>query len=246
MTGELEILYQDSDCVAINKPPGILVHRSHLNPSDSENVLTQLRDQIGQWVYAAHRLDRGTSGILVFGLDRDMARHLTREFEQRRVLKEYLAVVRGWPPESLVIDRPLTPWLDRLTRPEKRATQTPQDAVTKLMTLDRCECNWSIGPYEQSRYSLVRVTPKTGRRHQIRRHLNGAAYPVIGDTRHGDHRHNHFFRDVLGCRRMLLAAVHLEIAHPAKGSRLVLTASPGPEFIRICRHLGLRIPDRDE
>lgn len=240
MPGDLEILYRDDECVAVNKPPGVLVHRSRVDTQADENVLTMLRDQIGQWVYAAHRLDRGTSGVLLFGLSSEVARFFADEFEQRRVQKEYLAVVRGWPPDSAVIDRPLKPWFDRISDPHGGNAKPAQEAVTEYATLDRCECDWSIGPYERSRYSLVRLHPLTGRRHQIRRHLNRAAHPIIGDVRHGDHRHNHYFRDVLGIERMLLASVRLEIRHPTSGEMLKLNASPGDDFITACDRLGLR------
>ncbi|MBI1315132.1 hypothetical protein GC176_27895 [bacterium] len=238
MTAELEILYRDDDCVAVNKPPGVLVHRSRVDTQTDENVLTLLRDQIGQWVYAAHRIDRGTSGVLLFGLSPDVARFFAAEFEQRRVRKEYLAVVRGWPPDAVLIDRPLKPWSDRVLN-HLGAAKPAQDAVTEFVTLERCECDWSIGPYAKSRYSLIRLHPLTGRRHQIRRHLNHAAYPILGDVRHGDHRHNHYFRDVLGIERMLLASVRLEIRHPSGRAPLELVASPGHEFDRACDLLGL-------
>lgn len=241
MTAELEILYRDDDCVAVNKPPGMLVHRSRVDTREDENVLTLLRDQIGQWVYAAHRLDRGTSGVLLFGLSSEVARFFADEFENRRVKKGYLAIVRGWPPDSAVIDRPLTPWFDRISDPHGGKAKAAQEAITEYETLDRCECDWSIGRYERSRYSLIRLHPLTGRRHQIRRHLNRAAYPIIGDVRHGDHRHNHYFRDVLGIGRMLLASTRLEIGHPSTGELLTINASPGNDFEAVGERLGLSI-----
>jgi tRNA pseudouridine65 synthase len=239
MTVELEILHRDDDCIAVNKPPGMLVHRSRVDTLEDENVLTLLRDQIGQWVYAAHRLDRGTSGVLLFGLSPEIARYFAEEFEQRRVKKQYLAVVRGWPSDSGVIDRPLTPWFDRISDPHGGTAKPAQEAVTEYVTLDRSECDWSIGPYELSRYSLIQLHPLTGRRHQIRRHLNRLAYPIIGDVRHGDHRHNHYFRDVLGIDRMLLASTRLEVGHPHSGKPLRITASPGDDFKAACERLQL-------
>ncbi|MHC4877312.1 MAG: pseudouridine synthase [Planctomycetota bacterium] len=245
MAAELEILYRDSDCVAVNKPPGVLVHRSRVDTREDQNVLTMLRDQIGQWVYAAHRLDRGTSGVLLFGLSSEVARFFAVEFEERRVRKEYLAVVRGWPADRAVIDRPLTPWYDRISDPKGGDAKPAQEAITEYETLDRCECEWSVGRYPQSRYSLIRLHPLTGRRHQIRRHLNRAAYPIIGDVGHGDHRHNHYFRDVLGIERMLLAASRLQVRHPASDELLQINASPGDDFAAACDRLGLNLPSAE-
>lgn len=241
MTAELEILYCDDECIAVNKPPGMLVHRSRVDTQEDENVLTLLRDQIGQWVYPAHRLDRGTSGVLLFGLSSDVARFFADEFEHRRVQKEYLAIVRGWPQDSGVIDRPLTPWFDRISDPHGGNAKPAQEAVTEYETLDRCECDWSVGRYERSRYSLIRLHPLTGRRHQIRRHLNRAAHPIIGDVRHGDHRHNHHFRDVLGVGRMLLASTRLEVRHPSTDEVLAINASPGDDFKAATGQLGLSL-----
>lgn len=238
----LEILYQDDDCVAINKPPGLLVHRSRIDVHARTNAVTQLSEQIGRRVFTVHRLDRPTSGVLIFGLSTESAHELTIQFGQRTTTKHYLAIVRGWTDDSGVLDKPLKAEPDRITHPHADPDKAPQEAVTEFETLGRCEIPHSAGRYPTSRYSLVRLHPLTGRRHQLRRHCKHMSHPIIGDSQHGDHRHNTLLGELFNFDRLMLAAVRLQISHPRTGTPLDLAAQPGVNFENATRALGLPSP----
>jgi len=211
------ILYQDGDLVAINKPDGILVHRSPIS-RDEVFVLQRLRDQIRQRVYPVHRLDRPTSGALLFGLNREATRGLAGQFESGSVDKRYLAVVRGYTEDAGVIDHPLS----HEERPQAR------DAVTRYRRLATVELDIPVGRYPTSRYSLVEVQPGTGRMHQIRRHFKHIFHPLIGDTTYGEGRHNRMFRERFGVERLLLHASRVELHHPVTDIEMKFEA-PLPE-----------------
>lgn len=235
----LEILHVDDDCVAINKPPGLLVHRSKIDVHARTNAVTQLSQQLGRRVFTVHRLDRPTSGVLIFGLSAGAARELTTQFRDRTTSKHYLAIVRGWPDDAGVIDRPLKEEPDPLSEPNVNPDKAPQEAVTEYETLARTEIPHSAGRYPTSRYSLLRLHPLTGRRHQLRRHCKHIAHPIVGDTQHGDHRHNAMLKQVFGFNRLMLAAVRLQIAHPCSGVLLDISADPGDDFHDATAQLGL-------
>ena len=163
---DLEILHLDEQCVAVNKPPDLLVHRSFVATREKENVVRTLSRQLGQRVFTVHRLDRATSGVLMFGLNSEAARSLTTQFERREVQKTYVAIVRGYTDDSGTIDMPLKEPYDRIATPAETTENKPaQEAVTHYETLARSELPLSAGRYPTSRYSFVRVTPHTGRRH---------------------------------------------------------------------------------
>lgn len=245
MVNELEILHLDEECVAVNKPPDLLVHRSFVATRDRENVIRMLNRQLGRKVYPAHRLDRATSGVLIFGLNSDAARILTTQFERREVQKNYLAIVRGYTDESGTIDMPLKEKYDRIATPAEAVEDKPaQEAVTSYETLSQSELPISAGKYPTSRFSLVRLTPHTGRRHQIRRHLKHLAHPIIGDIRHGDHNVNQLIEREFGIRRLLLVASALQILHPTTSQVMKLSASGGHDFDRAIERLELT-PDRN-
>lgn len=235
----LEILYHDDDCVAINKPPGLLVHRSKIDVHARENAVTSLSRQIGQRVFTVHRLDRPTSGVLIFGLNSEAAHELTIQFGQRTTTKHYLAIVRGWTDDAGVIDKPLKEHADRITHPGADPDKPPQDAVTEFETLDRCEIPNSMGRYPTSRYSLVRLHPMTGRRHQLRRHCKHISHPIIGDPKHGDHRHNTLVSKLVGQCGLMLCATSLAIQHPATGERITINAGPHTSMRNTAAYLGL-------
>ncbi len=237
----LEILYQDDDCVAINKPPGLLVHRSKIDVHARENAVSLLSRQIGQRVYTVHRLDCPTSGVLIFGLSSEAAHELTIQFGQRATSKHYLAVVRGWTDDAGVIEKPLKEHPDRITHPDADRHKLPQDAVTEFETLDRCEIPHSMGRYPTSRYSMVRLHPLTGRRHQLRRHCKHMSHPIVGDRRHGDHRHNTLLRETFHIERLMLAAIRLQIAHPVTGQSLNISSTMGAGFDAAIAALGLSL-----
>ncbi|WP_275286007.1 pseudouridine synthase [Halomonas elongata] len=218
MTEALPILHRDDHLIAVHKPAGMLVHRSALARGERHFLLQTLRDQIGQRVYPVHRLDRPTSGLMVFALDSEIAGHLADAFAAHRVTKRYLAVVRGLGPESERLDYALRDEDGRRPKAEMPA----REARTDVRRLDSVELPVSVDRYPSARYSLMEACPRTGRRHQIRRHLSRRGYPIIGDAKHGKGVHNRFFADQLACPRLLLAAVELGFDHPVDGRRLTI------------------------
>ena len=227
------ILYQDDDLVAIDKPSGIKVHRGAFDPRSEAFVLQLLRDQIGRRLYPVHRLDRPTSGALVFALTPGAARSLAKSFARKEVRKTYLAVVRGFTAERGEVDRPLTKD-PRHKGPDARR----QAALTHYVRLDTAELPLAVGPYATSRYSLVSVEPRTGRMHQIRRHLCHLAHPVIGDRQYGDNKHNRSFKERWQCERLLLAATELTLPLPGSRAPLTIVAPIRGAFHAVIHRLG--------
>jgi len=227
---KLHILHQDENYIAIHKPPGLLVHRTRIS-EDKRFVLQMLRNQIGQWVYPIHRLDRPTSGVLIFGLNSDAARMLAQEFEQRRVEKRYLAIVRGYTEEGGVIDYPLQEetWTER------------QSAVTAYRKLSQVELPYPVGRYQTSRYSLLEIQPQTGRMHQIRKHMKHIFHPIVGDTTHGDGKHNQLFREQFNISRLLLVATELGFQHPYTKEQLTIKTRPEAEAMELFEKMGWRV-----
>ena len=226
----LTILYRDEYLVAINKPAGLLVHRSDIDRHETRFAVQLLRDQIGQRVYPLHRLDKPTSGVLLFALTEDAAREMGAVFERNEVHKTYLAVVRGYTPEQDCIDYPLREELDRMTDGRARQDKPAQAAVTEYRRLATMELQISDGHHPTSRYSLLAITPRTGRKHQIRRHMKHIFHPIIGDTTHGDGRHNRLFREHHHCQRLLLCAQELRFTHPHSGAEVTIHAPLDGEF----------------
>lgn len=234
----LNILYRDEQLIAIDKPGGLLVHRSHIDRHETRFVLQLLRNQIGQRVYPLHRLDKPTSGVLVFALSEDAARCMGGLFECNAVTKTYLAVVRGYTLEQDHIDHPLREELDRMSDALARRDKDAQPAITDYRRLATLELPVSDGRHPTSRYSLLAVNPRTGRKHQIRRHMKHIFHPVIGDTTHGDGRHNRIFREHLNCQRLLLTALELSLIHPDSGVHIQIRAPLDAEFQRIAGLFG--------
>ena len=219
----LPVLYLDGHLVVVNKPSGLLVHRSALDRHETEIAMQILRDQLGQWVYPLHRLDKATSGALVFALDRETARAMTRAFTDAEVSKTYLAVVRGFTDKESRIDHPLKD-PEKMTGPEVSADKPERPSVTEYRRLATVELPQPVGRYTTARYSLVAAAPLTGRTHQIRRHMKHIFHPVVGDTTYGDGKQNEFFRSKFNCHRLLLHAFTVEFTHPWTGSRLSIQA----------------------
>lgn len=212
----LDILFEDDALVVINKPAGTLVHRGW--GDDDEPLLQRLRDQLGQRLHPIHRLDRATSGALLFGKSSEVARNLSDQFAARTVVKRYIALCRGHDPALSLVDHPLAP--------EKGDERKP--AVTQFRLLGH-----------HGRYGLYEATPLTGRVHQIRRHLKHASHPIIGDVRYGKGEHNRIFRDHYGFHRLALHCFRLELAHPRTGERLVIQAPLSAEFAGLLVRLGI-------
>ncbi|AWX13298.1 tRNA pseudouridine(65) synthase TruC [Mergibacter septicus] len=220
----LEILYQDELLVAVNKPAGMLVHRSWLDRHETRFVMQTLRDQIGKHVYPVHRLDRPTSGVLLFALTTEMANSVCLQFEQKKVKKEYLAVVRGYLETSGRIDYPLKPKLDKIADKFSSEEKKVQQAVTDYQCIATVELDYPAGRYATARYSLVKLIPHTGRKHQLRRHLKHIFHPILGDTQYGDLVQNRCLKQQTGIGRLLLHAQSLTFQHPKTGETCYLTA----------------------
>lgn len=223
----LELLYQDEYMVAVNKPSGHHVHphEDRRNKVPREKIcLYQVRDQVGQHVYPVHRLDAGTSGVLLFALSSDAARVLCQMFADKKVQKTYHAVVRGFTPETGCIELPL----------ELDSTGDLVAAQTSYKRLATAEFPVSVAKrFPTARYSLVEVKPLTGRWHQIRRHFNRISHPLLGDADHGDCRQNRFFRNELGVPGLCLKAQSLEITHPWTHETLKIQAPSCEKWLKI-------------
>ncbi|MDO6747163.1 pseudouridine synthase [Gilvimarinus sp. 1_MG-2023] len=231
----LPILYRDDTLVAINKPSGLLVHRSPIDKHETRFAIQQLRDQIGQRVYPVHRLDKPTSGVLLFALDSDTARQVSQHWH--RAQKCYVAVVRGYAPEQVLIDHPLRYEPDRYGDADKSSCPV-QAAQTEVKRLACFELGAAVERYPTSRYSLVQCQPKTGRKHQIRRHLKHISHPIIGDAKHGKGIHNRYFAEHLQAPRLLLAATQLQFAHPNGGHTVCVDAPLTDCFAELLRRFG--------
>lgn len=235
----LSILFRDEYLVAVHKPAGMLVHRTQLDAHDRRVALQLLRRQLGQRVYPVHRLDKATSGVLLFALTPEVARHLSRMFREQQVQKTYLAVVRGHPAEAGEIEHALLRSPEDVEAPGPAAAPL-RAAVTRFRRLATVELPQRVDRYPTSRYALLQLQPLSGRRHQLRRHLKHVSHPIIGDTTYGKSRHNRLFAEQFGCRRLLLACVELRLAHPLSGAPLVLTAGLDGAFAALVTALGWR------
>ncbi|MHA4741393.1 pseudouridine synthase [Dyadobacter sp. MSC1_007] len=226
----LQIIYQDQRLVAINKPNGLLVHKSPIAADADVFAVQLLRDQLGQKVYPVHRLDRKTSGVLLFALHEEMNSLMQQQFQEGKVKKTYHAIVRGFTPDAGEIDYPL-----------KREDGTVQEAFTSFKTRARSEVPFQIGKHATSRYSLVELTPTTGRMHQLRKHMAHIFHPIIGDRPHGCNKQNRFFKNQLGMDEMMLHAVSVEFVHPATGQIISVKAPYQPVFGKLLEVLKLSL-----
>jgi tRNA pseudouridine65 synthase len=233
----LTLIHRDESIAVFNKPAGLLLHRSFIDRHEKRFALQMARDLLGQRVYPVHRLDRPTSGVLLFALTPENASILTSSFSNGAVTKRYLAVVRGITPAEGTIDHPLLEEQDRHD-PYRQEDKEPQAAVTVYRRLAETELPFPVGRYPTSRYSLVEVIPRTGRRHQIRRHFKHIFHPLVGDVNYGEGRHNRFFREEFGCQRLLLHASSLTINHPADNSSLTFHAPLDTAFSCVLGRLG--------
>lgn len=220
----LEILYQDEYIIAVNKPAGMLVHRSWLDKHETQFAMQTLRDQIGQHVFPLHRLDRPTSGVLVFALSSEIASKMMPLFANHEMRKTYHAIVRGWIETGDVLDYPLKEELDKIADKFAKEDKEPQEAITEYKPLAKVEVPYSTGHFPTSRYSLVEMKPKTGRKHQLRRHMAHLRHPIVGDTSHGDGKHNRLFRENYEARRLMLHASELAFIHPFTQEPLTIKA----------------------
>jgi len=223
----LDILFHDEHLVAINKPHGLLVHRSSIAADASEFALQILRDQLHQTVFPAHRLDRKTGGVLLFALNKDTEKAMQHQFMENQVSKTYLAIVRGHTPDEQEIDYPL-----------RKENGTLQDAFTRYKTLNRAELDVPLGNHLTSRYSLVEARPETGRMHQLRKHFSHIFHPIIGDRTHGCNKQNKLFKERWEMETMLLHASQLSFTHPVTSEIITVNAPLQPEFLRAMNLMG--------
>lgn len=228
------VLFEDDAIVVINKPAGILVHRTGIS-EDKVFVLQLLRDQLGgARIFTTHRLDRGTSGVLVFAKSQQAARTLGEQFMGKTMEKKYWVMVRGWVLEPGAIDYALA---------DKETGKGRLDAITRYTPLEHSEIEAPIGlRYPTARFSLVEARPETGRRHQIRKHFAHINHPVIGDVRHGDVKQNKYFRDVFLHKRMMLHAASLKFEHPVNQHIMTIQAPLDESFLRGLELAGLHAP----
>lgn len=220
---DLKVLFEDTHYFAIDKPSGLLVHPSPIERR-APNAVALMREQFGFKAYTVHRLDRPTSGVLIFAKSSEAAHRLNLCFAQREVQKTYLCVCRGYTEEQGTIDYPLKEILDKVADKMANPDKPAKEAVSDYRRLATVELPIPVGKYPASRYSLVEVKPKTGRKHQIRRHLKHLSHPLIGDTKHGDGRHNLLFREHFGLDRLLLMATQLTFVHPFTGQPVTINA----------------------
>ena len=238
MVETLPVLFRDEHLVAVEKPSGLLVHRSPIDRHETRFALQLVRDQIGQRVYPVHRLDKPTSGVLLFALDPEIARLLSAQFASHRVEKEYRAIVRGYCPESGTVDHPIRDRPDRIADRDRTLERPVREAVTGFRRLGAVEIPYAVDRYPQSRYSLVALNPLQGRKHQLRRHMKHLGYPIIGDAKYGKGVHNRFFQLRYGCQRLLLACTLMALEHPVSGESLALQAGVGEGFDRLLEEFG--------
>lgn len=221
----LQIIYQDETLVAINKPAGLLVHRSAIDYHEQQNAQEILQQQLEVAVSPAHRLDKPTSGVLLFALNKDSATKLAQHFQNHEITKDYIAVVRGHTDDTGVIDNPVR---------DKDAPQKPKkEAYTSYRTLARMTLPVAVDRYSETRYSLIKLHPKTGRRHQLRQHMKHISHPIIGDTSYGKTVHNRFFKQQFKCTRLLLHAQKLSFTHPYTNKLITLQAGNDEQFTTI-------------
>lgn len=227
-----QILFQDESILALFKPSGWFVHP----PEDPRHRRGLKRKTCVQWLSdtheikasPAHRLDAGTEGVLVFGKTKTALQNLNEQFHSKSVQKIYHAVVRGWiNPADGKIELPL----------ELDSTSKLVDCLTHYSTLGQIEKDFSPTPkFLKSRYSLLQVTPETGRFHQIRRHMNRISHPIIGDSEHGDIRHNKYFRETLGLEGLCLKALKISLSHPVSNTALTFESLLTPKWEMIYKN----------
>ncbi len=226
----LDIIYQDQHIIVINKPSGLLVHKSPIDKHETRYAMKILRNQIGQWVYPVHRLDKPTSGLLLFALSPEIAKKLGEQFENNTVKKTYIAMVRGHTPLGGIIRHALKETAMFKHQKKMVEQREPQEALTLYKRLATIELPYTVDRYPSTRYSLIAAYPRTGRTHQIRKHLKHISHPIIGDAKHGKGKHNRVFEEKHGIHRLLLAATEISFTHPITEERMNLKATLENDF----------------
>lgn len=210
----LEILYQDEHLIAINKPCGLLVHRTNIATEEENFALDMLRAQLGCEVFLLHRLDRPTSGVLLFSFEKETAALMGNMFASQEVKKKYFALVRGWMAEPIELNHPIR-------NEDKSKTY---EAQTNFKPLKQFELPYPVRPYPTARYTLVECLPQHGRWHQIRQHLAHLRNYIVNDRVHGDGHHNRLFTETLGIPFLFLHAKEVCFEHPITKKELRIEA----------------------
>lgn len=228
---ELQICYSDDALVVVNKPAGMLVHRSGIDARETVFLMQTLRDQLGQHVFPVHRLDKPTSGLVIFALSSDIARELSLMFGRGEIGKTYLAFVRGHTPPSISIDYPLRDEVDSKGRKTKQGAI--KEAATELKTMASWTIPEPVDRYPEARYSKVELNPLTGRFRQLRRHMKHISHPILGDVRYGKGTHNRFIQECVGIKRLWLHAHRLVFHHPDTGAVLTIGSETPKDFTQM-------------
>lgn len=224
---ELEIIYKDDFLVAINKPHGLLVHRSGYAGVADFYAVQELRNKLNQKVYPCHRIDRKTGGVLLFALNKEITGLIQQLFVGNLVKKKYLAIVRGYTDESGIINYSLTNEKGKI-----------QESITNYKTLGKAELDIPFGKFKTSRYSLVEVYPQSGRMHQIRKHFAHIFHPIIGDRPHGCNKQNKFFIEQWNMSTMMLHASEINFKHPVTQEEITIKADIHSELERMMSLMG--------
>ena len=233
------VLYRDEHLVVVYKPAGLLVHRSEIDRHETRFLVQELRDQLQQRVYTVHRLDKPTAGVMVFALSREIAANLSEQFQRRQVTKTYQAIVRGHVPSHTTINYAFVQRYDAMDAATHDRQKTVE-AVTHLECLELYELPDAVGRYPTARYAHIGLTPTTGAKHQLRRHLKHIFHPIVGDTTYGDSRHNRFFRSSMQSNRLMLCATRLAFDHPVTAERLDVVTESDAGFQKVLHTLDQR------
>lgn len=230
----LPVVYQDDSIVVVYKPEKLLTHRTEIANGDTEFALQIVRNQTGRHVSPVYRLDRGTSGLLVFAFEPEIVAKLAAQSHET-FKKRYMAVVRGWTPEEIEINHALKPPVDPYLRTQKTESQS---AHSYLRTIAQTEIPLTYGVFSSTRLSLVSMELGTGRRHQLRRHLKHISHPIIGDATYGKGPLNRALAGFLGVDRLLLHCGQISFLHPISQERLTLEAKPQGDMRIVLEQLG--------
>lgn len=216
------VIFEDDYIIAVNKPNNILVHHSKManNQLNEKSLIALLRDKYNKNFYPIHRLDRKTSGVILFAKEKEYVSAFQDLFISNCIQKTYFGIVRGFSPKQIIIDSDV----------KGRDALIYKSAITRLETLATIETNIAVTPYNTSRYSLVELQPKSGRLHQLRIHMNKISHPLIGDPKYGDRFHNRMFVNKLGCSNLFLHAKEIGFIHPITQKKLHLKATFNKEW----------------
>ncbi len=229
----MDIIYEDDYIICVNKPNNMVVHHSKhsRNVSDENSLLQLLEEKFNSKFYPIHRLDRKTSGIILLTKDTKFVSEFQNLFTENNIQKTYFGIVRGHSPETKLIDTPV----------KGRDAKVYKDAETHLETIANIVLDIPVKPYETSRYSLVKLTPKTGRLHQLRIHMNKISYPLIGDPKYGDNNHNIMFEEQFDCKNLFLHAYSLDFKHPFTNKTYHLQANFPSDWIKLFEKFNWKI-----